>query len=671
MSIKIKLIMSYILVTLFIIVLSVTFISSSKKVSNFVNKSMMSLLTDKEIANTIDSEFKNVVISLKSARASSDAKEIQKFASETNTSFAKISDALNRAPDNKDFKQFAEISKNLKDKTDTFLKTKAEYITVTDKMMLLFDDMDSMFRKQKGYIFVSQTNLAKFGTRFKNTLNFLDRMMEDPLEIKVYISELVNAKDEIDAEDAVYSITNFAQTLDDKAKVLLNGGDYKGEALVRMNIDEVRQKLNLLVEVTEQMISSSDELRTIRLKNIELEHSLTTQIDDLEKTVGTTAQELDVLNSTAQTNMDKGVKDINTLSSRLMTTTIVMLIIVMTLAIAIGLFTSNKITSPLTKIMNVAESIKDGNLQCGNLTHSSSDEFGALTNSINKMQQSLCELVNNIKDSTDYLSKTSDQSTDLMHKMHENLNNTNIEMAAAASAAEELSSSTINIIDSVQVGIKEVQAAKKKVLDGNKGLQTSISQVSSVAQNLSGVAASLNELKNASQEITNIVSIIVDIAEQTNLLALNAAIEAARAGEAGRGFAVVADEVRKLAEKTSTSTQEISSMVGSIQGNVQDVVDIVHSGIVEVEESSKSITSVGENFEEVVRQMESAANSVEPILVIIEQQSEAISNITSTVTNVSVASEENKEIVDEVNVFSDKLAELSHDLQQKISHFKA
>jgi methyl-accepting chemotaxis protein len=208
------------------------------------------------------------------------------------------------------------------------------------------------------------------------------------------------------------------------------------------------------------------------------------------------------------------------------------------------------------------------------------------------------------------------------------------------------------------------------VLEGNSGLQTSIRQVSSVANNLSGVADSLNELKTASQGITNIVSIIVDIAEQTNLLALNAAIEAARAGEAGRGFAVVADEVRKLAEKTSTSTQEISTMVATIQNNVQGVVDVVHNGIEEVESSSEAITHVGENFEEVVSQMESAAEAVEPILTIIEQQSEAISNITLTVTNVSEASEESKMIVEEVNAFSEKLAELSHDLQDKISHFK-
>jgi methyl-accepting chemotaxis protein len=128
--------------------------------------------------------------------------------------------------------------------------------------------------------------------------------------------------------------------------------------------------------------------------------------------------------------------------------------------------------------------------------------------------------------------------------------------------------------------------------------------------------------------------------------------------------------VRKLAEKTSTSTQEISTMVATIQNNVQGVVDVVHNGIEEVESSSEAITHVGENFEEVVSQMESAAGAVEPILTIIEQQSEAISNITLTVTNVSEASEESKMIVEEVNAFSEKLAELSHDLQDKISHFK-
>ncbi len=439
-----------------------------------------------------------------------------------------------------------------------------------------------------------------------------------------------------------------------------------------MSLPEVRERLENLLTVTDEMIASSDKLQSTRLKTLTLSAQLKQQINELEEIVDKTENDLVSLTKTAKANMDAGIVNINSISGKTMKATFILLVIVIILAVSIGLFSAGKITRPLTKIMTVAESIKDGNLSCGELMHDSSDEFGALTKSINKMKQSLCELVGNIKTSTDYLSETSDQSTELMHKMHDNLNNTNMEMAAAASAAEELSSSTVNIIESVQVGITEVQEAKAKVLEGNSGLQVSIRQVSSVANNLSGVAENLNELKTASQSITNIVSIIVDIAEQTNLLALNAAIEAARAGEAGRGFAVVADEVRKLAEKTGTSTQEISAMVGSIQNNVQGgVVDTVHQGIDEVETSSESITKVGENFEEVVRQMESAANAVEPILVIIEQQSEAISNITATVTNVSIASEENKIIVDEVSAFADKLAELSHDLQNKISHFKS
>lgn len=439
-----------------------------------------------------------------------------------------------------------------------------------------------------------------------------------------------------------------------------------------MSLPEVRERLENLLTVTDEMIASSDKLQSTRLKTLTLSAQLKQQINELEEIVDKTENDLvSLTKKTAKANMDAGIVNINSISGKTMKATFILLVIVIILAVSIGLFSAGKITRPLTKIMTVAESIKDGNLSCGELMHDSSDEFGALTKSINKMKQSLCELVGNIKTSTDYLSETSDQSTELMHKMHDNLNNTNMEMAAAASAAEELSSSTVNIIESVQVGITEVQEAKAKVLEGNSGLQVSIRQVSSVANNLSGVAENLNELKTASQSITNIVSIIVDIAEQTNLLALNAAIEAARAGEAGRGFAVVADEVRKLAEKTGTSTQEISAMVGSIQNNVQGVVDTVHQGIDEVETSSESITKVGENFEEVVRQMESAANAVEPILVIIEQQSEAISNITATVTNVSIASEENKIIVDEVSAFADKLAELSHDLQNKISHFKS
>jgi len=671
MSIKIKLITSYLLVTVFIILLSATFIVSNKKVTGFINNVMLDMLADREIANSVNNEFKNIVINLKSARSSKSVQEIKTFKKQTEESFANIYKSLERKPDKEEFQTFSTRTKHFKDETDVFLATKQDYIETYNEMLILFDDMDSLFRKQKGLIFVSKLALEKFGDRYKNTLNFLEKMMEDPLEIKIYISEIVNARDAIDAEDGVFTLVNYAEALTEKTKTLLEGGQYKKDFVVKLNNEEVIKRLNSLLEVNAQMVDESANLQTIRLKTLELEQKMAKQINELEKDVIDTEKELKVLTQNAKENMSQGIKTINSISAKTNTTTLVVLVFVVIMAVTIGLFSARKITKPLTSIMNVAESIKDGNLTCGQLMHNSNDEFGELTNSINQMKQSLCELVGNIKDSTDYLSNTSDQSTMLMNKMHDNLNNTNAEMASAASAAEELSSSTQNIIESVQVGVKEVQEAKEMVISGNSGLQQSIGQVSNVANNLSGVSDSLEELKTASQGISNIIGIIVDIAEQTNLLALNAAIEAARAGEAGRGFAVVADEVRKLAEKTSTSTSEISNMVSSIQTNVQGVVKIVHDGIDEVEESSRSITAVGENFEMVVKQMEQAANTVEPILSIIEQQSEAISNITLTVTNVSEASEESKVIVDEVREFSVKLAELSHELQDKVSHFQS
>lgn len=670
MNIKVKLIASYLLVTLFIVILSATFIISNKRVTGNVNVVMNEMLPDREIANAVNGQFKNVVIALKSARASNDKAEIANYKQAIGKSFTMIEKALNRKPSDPKFADIKKISTKLQQHSNDFLNKKTDYIKTNEEMLILFDDMDSLFRKQKGYIFVSIMALEKFGNRYKNTLNFLHRMMEDPLEIKVYISEIVGAQDAIDAEDGVYTLVNYAKHLSNKANTLLNGGQYKGLTVVRLKNEKLRERMRKLLVVTDEMIASSDRLQNIRLQTLEMELNLAKQIADLEKEVSVTEQELKKLTKAAKANMEAGVANIHSISKKVMTTTVITLVVVIVLAVIIGLFSARQITNPLRKIIYVAENIKNGNLTCGDLKHDSKDEFGALTSSINKMQMALCDLVTNITASTEYLSTTSDQSTELMHKMHDNLNNTNLEMAAAASAAEELSSSTVNIIESVQVGITEVQAAKEKVLDGNSGLQNSIGQVGSVAKNLSGVADSLNELKTASQEITNIVSIIVDIAEQTNLLALNAAIEAARAGEAGRGFAVVADEVRKLAEKTGTSTQEISSMVGSIQNNVQGVVDIVYNGIEEVETSSESITEVGHNFEQVVIQMEDAANAVEPILSIIEQQSEAINNITATVTNVSISSEDNKQIVDEVSTFSDKLAELSHDLKNKVEHFK-
>jgi len=530
--------------------------------------------------------------------------------------------------------------------------------------------MDSLFRKQKGYIFVSKMTLEKFGKRYRNTLNFLEKMMEDPLEIKVYISEIVNAKDAVDAEDGVFTLVNYAEVLTEKAKTLLAGGKYKNDNLVKMNNEQVRERLNSLLEVTAQMIAESDNLQTIRLKTIELEDSLEQQIGELEKEVASTEKELITLTKTAKANMDKGIVTINSIAAKTTTTTLVVLVVVVILAVSIGLFSARKITKPLYSIITVAENIKDGNLMCGQIVHQSSDEFGALTNSINKMKQSLCELVGNIKDSTDYLSKTSDQSTDLMHKMHENLNNTNMEMAAAASAAEELSSSTTNIIDSVTVGITEVQQAKEKVIDGNFGLQNSIAQVSSVANNLSGVAGSLNELKTASQEISNIVSIIVDIAEQTNLLALNAAIEAARAGEAGRGFAVVADEVRKLAERTQTATGEVENIVSQLMKDTSSARDSMGTSVEKVNEGIDLIRNLEKFYRKVSDNMQNINSEQSIISSSMSSSAENIEEVNHSLQGISASIQEASQAIGQIAGAATGLQSNAANLSEKSETFK-
>jgi len=653
MSIKVKLILSYLLVSAFIVVLSLSFISSSSKVNGFISTNLSTILADKEASGVINNEFKNVVIALKSAINTTDAKEIDKFEQQNTASFEKIDKAVGLV---KDSKELDSMSHALKAQSDEFLRTKKEYIRVHDEMMLLFDDMDSVFRKQKGLITVSINELKKSGG---NTA-YLERMMEEPLEIKVYISELMTSGDDVDVEEGIYSLRGFNKTLAAKTNTM---------AASTSNAF-VKDRMRLLLGATQEMDKAALDMQKIRINALHLEKSLFTQIDGLEKTVAQTETTLSHMESSAQTQMDSGIKEVSAISSRVTSTTFIMLGVILVLAVLVGLFSATKITTPLVSIMKVADCIKKGDLTCHDIKKTSKDEFGDLTDSINGMKGNLYELVHNIKDSTDYLNTTSDQTVALMAQMNENLNNTSLEMAAVASAAEELSSSTSNIIDSVQNGISEVHNARSKVLDGNTKLQQSIDQVNNVAAGLAGVSENLGDLKTASQQITNIVSIIVDIAEQTNLLALNAAIEAARAGEAGRGFAVVADEVRKLAEKTSTSTQEISGMVGSIQKNVTDVVTKINTGIDDVKHSSDSINIVGASFAEVVNQMKTAAASVEPILTIIEQQSEAINNITSTVTNVSIASADNKVIVDDVSQFSNKIGELAHQLKENTAQFK-
>jgi methyl-accepting chemotaxis protein len=192
-------------------------------------------------------------------------------------------------------------------------------------------------------------------------------------------------------------------------------------------------------------------------------------------------------------------------------------------------------------------------------------------------------------------------------------------------------------------------------------------KIAGVVTNSSTAITSLGE---QSHQISNIVNVIKEIADQTNLLALNAAIEAARAGEQGRGFAVVADEVRKLAERTAQSTQEIAAMIQGIQGSTDDAVGGMAQGIACVDEGVEMVGQAGSSMERIQEGVQKVLSSVGDISVALKEQSATSHLIAQNVQSIAQMTEETSTIVKEVSVSADRLEQMAMQLKQTVGQFK-
>ena len=304
------------------------------------------------------------------------------------------------------------------------------------------------------------------------------------------------------------------------------------------------------------------------------------------------------------------------------------------MGITISIVTARLITVPLHAIIGKIEELADGNLRVS-IDSRSGDEIGSLSRSMGRMIQSLNKTINNILASANNVASTVDELRTRSDKSAEGAKEQSAQAALIATAAEEMSQTITDIARNASTASDTSAEAMDVARGGQEVANNAVETVNRVYTSTVELAAMVEKLSGRSSEIGDIITVIKDIADQTNLLALNAAIEAARAGEQGRGFAVVADEVRKLAERTIKATTEISDKIGAVQAESVDTQKSMSEASGEVTKATQYIRNVGDSLESIVGAVQKVRDQISQIATAVDEQSAASEEVASNIEKTS------------------------------------
>ncbi|WP_460123137.1 methyl-accepting chemotaxis protein [Pseudomonas sp. H3_G09] len=350
-----------------------------------------------------------------------------------------------------------------------------------------------------------------------------------------------------------------------------------------------------------------------------------------------------------------------------------MLLVATALALAFGLIAAWAITRqiiiPLTQTLKVAERVAAGDLT-HNLVSLRRDELGQLQRSMQSMTQGLRELIGGISDGVTQIASAAEELSAVTEQTSAGVNNQKVETDQVATAMNEMAATVQEVARNAEEASEAAVAADQQAREGDKVVGEAIAQIERLALEVSHSTEAMGELKRESDKIGSVLDVIKSVAQQTNLLALNAAIEAARAGEAGRGFAVVADEVRSLAQRTQKSTEEIEELIVGLQNGTQQVATIMDNSRSLTDSSVELTRRAGGSLESITRTVSAIQAMNQQIAAAAEQQSAVAEEINRSVLNVRDVSDQTSAASEETAASSVELARLGTHLQMLVGRFK-
>jgi methyl-accepting chemotaxis protein len=437
-------------------------------------------------------------------------------------------------------------------------------------------------------------------------------------------------------------------------------GNVIGTIRVGMSVEQVQQKINATKERYQTLISSGKK----NILEIMLSQSkeMVTQLASGNKVVLKKNKE-----ASKQTE-----ETISGISSKIAFRQVVVLFITGVIAlILICGFVLTRIFMPVNKLAYAMSDIATGE---GDLTQrlpvKGRSEVDKLAEAFNLFVAKIHESMRKASDYTKTLASASEQLKEVARDNNEDASKQRSEMQQVATAVTEMSATVQEIASSCENAAENAKIADNEASSGQAVVKSTVDSISTLANDVELASTVINKLEEDSEAIGSVLSVIRDIAEQTNLLALNAAIEAARAGEQGRGFAVVADEVRTLASRTQQSTQEIQSIIECLQDGTKKAVEVMNESVTSANDTMEKASGASSSLSNIVQSVSTIFDANAHIATAAEQQSSAANEIDRSVVHISELSDKSAAGSDKTWRACEDLAQLGEKLKSIVLQFK-
>ncbi|MFA0086269.1 methyl-accepting chemotaxis protein [Vibrio sp. E150_011] len=526
-------------------------------------------------------------------------------------------------------------------------------------------------------MFVAQEQVQQSSRRFQKLHTDLSVGMKEYVDDVSSISVKVMAKSyfiklkdaELITSDALASNdTQFVQEAVDKNRKAVTHLNYAYRGLVTQ-MPELKKVFDESVEQFTKDVGQKGGVLDQHNNYLIARTALYQNIENLAQEVDGAMATLNGFTETATANLNRSLADAGTIYDEGVLKAIGIGMLVSVIAIGVGYHIAQSVRQPLNSTLKALESLTEGDMT-QRIDIKYNNEFRRLGNHINTLADSLHNVLVRLNDASDNLTQTASNNQSTSTTAQTKLSSQREQTANVATAMTEMSHSVQEVANSAQSSLEKVHQVETASESGRHIMSTNISTINQLEVRLNESVEAVGELQKMSSHIGSILDVIRNIAEQTNLLALNAAIEAARAGEQGRGFAVVADEVRVLAQRTTESTSEIETMISNLQSSSKSAGKVIESCMQDMEQSVEQASSANGAMEEIQALIIEISQMSTHISQAAAEQSETTADIAKNIEEINHIADESYQAMSEIASTSESLTSLANQQGELVHRFK-